>query len=317
MKFRSWIQAAALGLSVAVAAPAVTAADFPTRPINLVVGYKAGGGTDTYARALAKVAPKYFDGQPIVVVNKPGGGGLIGGRFVADQPANGYSLYLSSAGSMVLRNLIKPQVVSSDDFRMVATIGDLTAGIFVPASSPIKTLPELLEKLQSEGKKMRWGHTGRGNVWHVAGVGLMEKNDVKSRDIPFKGGSGVRSALISNQIDFGVIGAHSGRGFEDDLRLLAVLSDVRHQAVPDTPSVKELGIDFVKVTTPMVVMAPKRTSPEVVRQLSEAVVNMINDPEYTAVLNKAGLPIAKLDADATEQMMQNARVDWKPLVGAK
>lgn len=318
MKFRSWIQAAVAGLSVALAAPVISAADFPTRPVNLVVGYKAGGGTDTYARALAKVAPKYFDGQPIVVVNKPGGGGLIGGRFVADQPANGYSLYLSSAGSMVLRNLAKRQVVSSDDFKMVATIGDLTAGVFVPASSPIKTLPELLEKLKSsEGKKMRWGHTSRGNVWHVAGIGLLEKNNVKSKDIPFKGGSGVRSALISNQIDFGVIGAHSGRGFEDDIRLLAVLSDKRHKAVPNTPTVKELGIDFVKVTTPMVIMAPKRTSDDVLNKLSDAVVSMINDPEYSAVLNKAGLPVERLNASQTVQMMQNARVEWKPLVGAK
>lgn len=298
-----------------VLAGSTLAADFPERPVNLIVGYKAGGGVDTYARALAKVAPDHLDGQPIVVVNKPGGGGLIGGRFVADQPPTGYSLYLSSAGSMVLRNLAKRQVVSTDDFKMVATIGELTAGVFVPASSPIKSLEELVAKIKESGKSMRWGHTGRGNVWHVAGVGLLNKNDLKSKDIPFKGGSAVRSALISSQIDFGIIGAHLGRGFEDDIRLLAVLSDERHPAVPDTKTAKELGVAFTKVSSPIIVMAPKRVKDATIAELSNAVSAMVNDKEYTAVMNKAGLPVAKLNASETSNLVGNAKVEWKSLVG--
>lgn len=314
MKLRNAFKKTVSCLALVLAGSAL-AADFPERPVNLIVGYKAGGGVDTYARALAKVAPDHLDGQPIVVVNKPGGGGLIGGRFVADQPPTGYSLYLASAGSMVLRNLVKPQVVSTKDFKMVATIGELTAGVFVPASSPIKTLDELIAKIQASGKKMRWGHTGRGNVWHVAGVGLLDKNNLKSKDIPFKGGSAVRSALISSQIDFGIIGAHLGRGFEDDIRLLAVLSDERHPAVPDTKTAAELGVPFTKVSSPIIVMAPKRVKDETVQQLSAAVSEMVNDKEYSAVMTKAGLPVAKLNAVQTTDLVDNAKVDWKSLVG--
>jgi len=302
---------------VAVVSSSAFAADFPSRPVNLVVGYKAGGGVDTYARSLAKVASKHLDGQPIAVINKPGGGGLIGGRFVADQPPTGYSLYLSSAGSMILRNLAKPQVVGTKDFRMVGTIGDLTAGVFVPASSPIKSLEELVAALKKSDTKLRWGHTGRGNVWHVAGVGLLKKNDAKAKDIPFKGGAGVRSALIAKQVDFGVIGAHLGRGFEKDLRLLAVLSDQRHTAVPETPTAAELGVGFVKVTTPIIVMAPSRVSDSVINQLSDAVMAMTADPEYQKVLGDAGLPVVARDASTTEAVVSKAKVEWKPLVGGK
>ncbi|WP_027856513.1 tripartite tricarboxylate transporter substrate binding protein [Marinobacterium jannaschii] len=314
MKLRKAFTKTVSCLALALAGSAL-AADYPERPVNLIVGYKAGGGVDTYARALAKVAPDHLDGQPIVVVNKPGGGGLIGGRFVADQPPTGYSLYLASAGSMVLRNLAKPQVVSTNDFKMVATIGELTAGVFVPASSPIKTLPELIEKIKSSGNKMRWGHTGRGNVWHVAGVGMMKKNEIKAKDIPFKGGSAVRSALISNQIDFGVIGAHLGRGFEDDIRLLAVLSDRRHPAVPDISTADELGVPFTKVSSPIIVMAPKRVKHDTIQQLSDAVFEMVSDKDYTAVMDKAGLPVANLNWADTEDLVRNVKVGWKSLVG--
>jgi tripartite-type tricarboxylate transporter receptor subunit TctC len=302
---------------MAVSSFSASAADFPNRPVDLVVGYKAGGGVDTYARALAKVASRHLDGQPIVVVNQPGGGGMIAGRFVADQPATGYSLYLASSGSFTLRNLAKKQVVSADDFKMVATIGDLTAGVFVPASSPIKSLEELIAALKKGDKKLRWGHTSRGNVWHIAGVGLLDANGVKARDIPFKGGAGVRSALVAEQIDFGVMGAHLGRGFEDEVRLLAVLSDQKHPAVPDAKTAKELGVEFTKVSSPIVVMAPSNVDDQVVDALSASILNMTADKEYVSVMENAGLPVIGLDAKATTEMLDGARGDWKSLVEAK
>jgi tripartite-type tricarboxylate transporter receptor subunit TctC len=105
----------------------------------------------------------------------------------------------------------------------------------------------------------------------MAGLGVLNPNGVKAKDIPFKGGSGVRAALTSAEVDFGVMGAHLGRGFEDELRLLAVLANERHPAIPDTPTAKELGVEFVPVSSQMIVMAPGRTSDEVVAKLSDAV----------------------------------------------
>lgn len=317
MIFQKFLRKMALPLCILSTLGVANAADFPNRPVDLVVGFKAGGGVDTYARALGKVAPRHLDGQPIVVVNKPGGGGMIAGRFVADQPATGYSVYLASAGSLVLRNLAKAQVVSPDDFKMVATIGDLTAGVFVPASSPIKSLEELIAALKKGDKKFRWGHTSRGNVWHIAGVGLLNANDIKARDIPFKGGSGVRSALVAEQIDFGVMGAHLARGFEDEIRLLAVLSDQTHPAVPDTKTAKELGVAFTKVTTPIIAMVPASTDDALVEQLSQAFVAMAKDEDYLASMTKAGLPPVNLTAQETTTLINNAKTDWAPLIEAK
>ena len=315
MRVRSLYGSLVAFLAVCLTLSTAMAADFPAKPIKLIVGYKAGGGVDTYARALAKVAPKYLGDQPLVVVNKPGAGGLIGGRFVADQPPTGYVLYLSSVGSMLLKNLARPQVVGSRDFRMVGTIGELSGGVFVPAASPIKSLPELIAKLKSSDRKLRWGHTGRGGFLHIAGVGLLSRTGVKAQDIPFKGGAGARSAVIGGQVDFAVFGAHMGRGFEKEMRLLAVLTDHRLPVVKDVPSVKELGIDYVKVTSPIVVMAPKRIKGELVKKLSDSVMGMVGDPAYKGFLAEAGLGIAGEDADATHTMIQDALVAWKPLVG--
>lgn len=309
-KIKCLVAGAALALSAGV----VHAGDFPERPIDLIVGFKAGGGTDTYARALASVADEHLGGQPVVVVNKPGGGGLVGGRFVADQPPTGYTLYLASAGSMVLKNLIKPQVVSAKDFKMVGTIGELTAGVFVPAGSPIQSLDELIEAAKSSDSKLRWGHTGRGNVWHMAGLGVLNPNGVESKDVPFKGGSGVRAALSSSEVDFGVMGAHLGRGFEDEVRLLAVLSNERHPAAPDTPTAKELGIEFVPVSSSMIVMAPARTSDEVVAKLSDAVIAITQEDSYVDTLSKAGLPTASVNGPDTATALTAAEAEWGKLL---
>ena len=307
--------ALAVGMALALGPVGAIAGDFPDRPINMIVGYKAGGGTDTYARSLAKAAESYTNGQPIVVVNKPGGGGLIGGRFVADQPANGYTIYLASSGSMVLRNLVKQQVVSSDDFRAIATIGDLTAGVFVPAASPIQDLPQLVKALKAADSPLRWGHTGRNNVWHVAGVGLLSKNNVKAVDIPFKGGSGVRSAVIASQVDFGVMGVHLGRGFEGDMRLLGTLAEARHAAAPNTATAKEQGVAFTQVTTPMMVMAPKGVSDEVATKLTDMITSIANDAEYKATLDKAGLPVVNLNAQESQALLDFGKANWKSLMG--
>lgn len=304
------IAAAALVLTATIA----QASDFPERPIDLIVGFNAGGGTDTYARALASVAETHLDGQPVVVVNKPGGGGLVGGRFVADQPPTGYTLYLASAGSLVLKNLIKPQVVAAKDFKMVGTIGELTAGVFVPAGSPIQSMSDLLEAAKTSETAMRWGHTGRGNTWHVAGLGVLNPNNVKTKDIPFKGGSGVRAALSSSEVDFGVMGAHLGRGFEDEVRLLAVISNNRHPAAPDTPTLKDLGIDFVPVSTPMIVMAPARTDDATLAKLSDAVAAISSDADFVETLNKAGLPPLSVNGADTAVALEASTADWAELL---
>ncbi|MEM7299481.1 MAG: tripartite tricarboxylate transporter substrate binding protein [Pseudomonadota bacterium] len=307
---KSIVAGAALSLSSCIA----MAGDFPERPVDLVVGFKAGGGTDTYARALASVAEKHLGGQPIVVVNKPGGGGLVGGRFVADQPPTGYTLYLASAGSLVLKNILKPQVVSVADFKMVGTIGALTPGIFVPASSPIKTMDDLLAAAKSSESALRWGHTGRGNTWHVAGLGFLNPNKARTKDIPFKGGAGVRAAVASSEVDFGVMGAHLIRGFESDMRLLAVISNTRHPATPDTPTLKELGVDFVPVSTPMIVMAPAKTDDAVVAKLSEAVAAMSSDSAFVATLDKAGLPSMSVNGPDTAEALKVSSGQWAELL---
>lgn len=302
------------GAALALAGSAAQAGDFPERPIDLIVGFKAGGGVDTYARALASAVGEHTSGQPVVVVNKPGGGGLVGGRFVADQPPTGYTLYLASAGSLVLKNLIKPQVVSTNDFKMVGTIGELTAGIFVPASSPIQTLDELIEAAKNSDTKLRWGHTGRGNVWHMAGLGVLNPNNVKTKDIPFKGGSGVRAAITSAEVDFGVMGAHLARGFEDEVRLLAVLANERHPAAPDAPTAKELGVQFIPVSSQMILMAPARTDDAVVAQLSDAVAAITQEAAYVDTMTKAGLPVASVSGPDTAAAIEVAKGDWAKLL---
>ena len=281
------VTAIAIGLSFCVGTIA-KAASYPKRPINIVVPYKAGGGTDAYARALAASAKGIID-VPLVVVNKPGSGGLNGAQSTLGAKPDGYTIMLTSGGSFLLSTLTRNTKIDAlESFDFISQIGQLKTSLIVPKDSPFNSVEELiLAGIESPGS-LRWAHSGRGGFHYIAGVGFLASNNIQAQDVPFKGGGPARAAIMGKQTDFGFIGVQQLAGFEEHLRGLAVNANDRDKIVNTVPSFKELSIPFVDVSSPVVLLAPKGTPIEAIRYLEKALKEISDTPKFAEMLSKRG-----------------------------
>ena len=314
MKRRSLISAAVAGVAVLVTATASIAADWPKRPINLVVPYKAGGGTDAYARAISAAAADVLD-VPVVVVNKPGSGGLNGANSVVGARPDGYTMMMTSGGSFLLSTMTRDTKIDAlDSFEFVAQVGKLQTSLMVPKDSPFQTVQDVIDAAQANPGSLRWAHSGRGGFHYVGGLGFLANNNIEAQDVPFKGGGPTRAALIGSQADFGFLGVQQLAGFEDNLRARAVNSAERDGIMTEVPAFGELGIPFAAVSSPVIVFAPKGTPSEVITAMEAALAEIAAKPEFAELLAKRGTgPVYANGADAKAGLTA-MKADAAPLV---
>ena len=286
---------------------------WPQRPIILVVPYKAGGGTDAYARAISAVAKDVLS-VPITVVNKPGSSGMNGAKSVLNARPDGYTFMLTSGGSFLLTTLVRDgvNIDAMHSFDFVAQVGHVKTSLMVPMDSPFRTIDDLLKAAQT--KKLRWGHTGRGGFHHVAGLGFLEKNNITAQDVPFKGGGPTRVALIGNQVDFGFLGVQQSKGFEQHLRVLAVNSNTRDVVMRDIPSFGELGVAFSAVSSPTIVLAPKGTPQYIISKMEQVLAKITQLPKFAKMLAERGTGPVYKDANGAKSTLANMKQDVMPLV---
>ena len=314
MKHRIFLGTVVLALTTTLTAGLAIASDWPKRPINLVVPYKAGGGTDAYARAISAAAKGTLE-VPIVVVNKPGSGGLNGANSVVGAKPDGYTVMLTSGGSFLLSTMTRDTPIDAlDSFDFVAQVGQLRTSLMVPASSPFKSVQDVIDAAKANPGSLRWAHSGRGGFHHVGGLGFLAENNIEAQDVPFKGGGPTRAALIGEQADFGFLGVQQLAGFEDKLRALAVNSEDRDGIMTEVPAFGELGIPFTAVSSPVIVFAPKGTPAEAISTLEAALKTISEKPEFAELLKKRGTgPVFQSGADA-KALLSVMKDEAKPLI---
>ncbi|MES0880705.1 tripartite tricarboxylate transporter substrate binding protein [Roseibium sp. SCP14] len=316
MKRRDLFKAALAAAIIAVSSSASIAADWPKRPINLVVPYKAGGGTDAYARAIAAAAKDVLD-VPVVVVNKAGSGGLNGANAVVRARPDGYTMMMTSGGSFLLSTMTRDTDIDAlESFDFVAQVGQLRTSLMVPVSSPFQSVQDVIDAAKTNPGSLRWAHSGRGGFHHVGGLGFLASNGIEAQDVPFKGGGPTRAALIGEQADFGFLGVQQHRGFEDQLRALAVNSQDRDSVMTDVPAFGELGIPFAAVSSPVIVFAPKGTPAEIVSAMESALAEITAKPEFAKLLAERGTgPVYATGADA-KAALTAMKADAQPLINS-
>lgn len=314
MKRRTLLGTAIAAIAVTATAPASFAADWPKRPINLVVPYKAGGGTDAYARAISAAAEGVLD-VPVVVVNKPGSGGLNGANSVVGARPDGYTMMMTSGGSFLLSTMTRETDIDAlESFDFVAQVGQLQTSLMVPLNSPFQTVQDVIDAAKADPGALRWAHSGRGGFHHVGGMGFLASNGIEAQDVPFKGGGPTRAALIGEQADFGFLGVQQLEGFEEQLRALAVNSQERDGIMKDVPSFGELGIPFAAVSSPVIVLAPKGTPEDVVASMQTALEQIAAKPEFAELLASRGTgPVYQSGKDA-KATLSAMKEDATPLV---
>ena len=255
-KIRLIRAAASLPLAVGLmAAPAVPMADeYPTKPITLVAPYGAGGASDMASRTLASVAPNYL-GQPVMVVNRTGAGGVTGSTFVNKSRPDGYTLLLARIGSQSVSPAMKANIpYAYDDFTMIGVL-ELNPVICATAvDKPYNTLADLISAVKAKPGELSFSSAGVGTLLHIA-VPLVLKvagvPDPKNamNHIPYKGGGNAATAAVGGHVDLvctnsSALAGHIAGG---KLRPLVITTAERQEVAPDAPTARELGMEELEV----------------------------------------------------------------------
>ena len=268
-----------------------TASKFPERPITMIVAFSAGGGADLVARALEKVAPRYL-GQPIVVVNKPGGAGAIGWNELVSSSPDGYTLGITSTILQPLYESAKYHYLTA--LAPLARISSLPNVMLVSADQPWRNVDEVIEYAKQHPGKLKLGNSGIGSMSHVIGETFAKAAAVDIRQVPFKGGSGSIAALLGNHVEIAFVPSASAKEQirSGTVRALAVSSEYRltNPDLAQIPTFKEQGLDVV-FGDRYGVATPKGLSPEVEKKLVEGLKAMIADPEFKVSMDTLGLEI--------------------------
>ena len=295
MKKRIW---AAIATALGLLAGAGASAAYPDKPIQLIVPYGAGGSTDLLARAVAQVAPKYFP-QPVVVVNKGGGGGIPGRVEVVRAKPDGYTLLFGwgSGEDLVVPHQRKLPYDLFTDFETVCRLSIHSIALAVPASSPYKTLGDLVKA--AKGKEYVTASVStKGASVDITFLLFGKAAGIKVNTIPGAGGADAITKLVGGHVDFG--GGHPSEILPhmkaNRLRALAVALENRDGSIPDVPTFKEQGFDVVTAGSVKGVAAPKGTPKEVIAYLEKKFQEIANDAEFRKIMGDLGQPVDYMNA---------------------
>jgi tripartite-type tricarboxylate transporter receptor subunit TctC len=271
--------ALALLAACALAAPTAQAADpYPSKPIQLVLPFPPGGSFDPIFRTLAEAASRDL-GQPIVLMHKPGAGGVMGTATLATmEQADGYTIAVMH-NSVIRAPLV--QKVSWDplkDFTYLIGLAGLSTGIVVAADAPWKTLPELLADAKKRPGTVSWGNVGAISINRIYAERLAKLVGTTFNTVPYKGGGEAFQAVIGRHLD---VYGDPGFGAQvqgGKVRLLATFTAERLKRY-DAPTVKELGYDLV-IESPVGLVAPKNLDAKIAARLTAAFRKAASDPAY-------------------------------------
>ncbi|HHY46720.1 MAG TPA: tripartite tricarboxylate transporter substrate binding protein [Firmicutes bacterium] len=266
---------------------------YPSKPIELIVPYAAGGSTDVCARIVAKVAPKYFP-QPLVIINKPGGGAIPGREYVVRSKPDGYTLLFGygSGEDLVVPNYRPLPFDTFKDLVPVCRISIHSVAIVVSDKSPYKTVEQFVKYAKSK-KSVTASASSKGAAVEIVEQAFAKRAGFKVVVIPFRGGAESVPAVVGGHVDFG--GGHpseilphikSGR-----LVPLAVAREERDPSIPDVPTFRELGYDVVTAGSVKGVAVPKGTPQEIIDYLNEKFKQICQDPEFIQAMKEVGQPV--------------------------
>jgi tripartite-type tricarboxylate transporter receptor subunit TctC len=298
--------AAALGTGRRARAQAGATAGFPDRPIPLVIPYPPGGPTDLVMRTIAEAAQKLL-GQPIVIENRGGAGGILGAQALVSGPRpDGYTL--AQMPVPVLRHRFlsaRPMFDPRSDFTWIIQLVGYQFGTIVRADAPWRSFEELLADAKAHPGKIEYGTAGAGSSMHVTMTQIAEIKGIEWLHIPFRGNAEAMTALLGGQVA-AVAGSIDAPAVGPGGRLRALVSwgAQRHRRLPDLPTLRDVGIDLVS-ESPFGVAAPRGMEPAVARVLHDAFHAALDDPALRTLLDRFDMPLLYLNsADYTAAVLR-------------
>ena len=301
-----------LTLTLVMAMPG-QAAEFPTKEVQIIVPYAAGGATDLVFRALAAATSKYL-GKAVVVVNKPGGGGAIGVTEAMQARPDGYTLLTAITPLTILPHQVKT-AFTYRSFEPVINVVQDPAMLQVRADSPWKTLREFLDYARKNPGMITVGNSGAGGGVHLIALAFEKAAGVKLNHIPFAGGGPSVTALLGGHVHAVSVSPPEGIAHvkAGKLRIIALFSETRMGAFPDVPTVREQGVPFTMGQW-RGLAAPKGTPPDVVRKLHDAFKKGMEDPAFVKNATDMTVQLAYLGSAAFGDLMAQDHERYAKLV---
>src|SRR5690625_4347504 len=274
LNFHSKYISVLIGTSMLFTLNHTQAASYPDRPIELVVGYGAGGVTDVCVRALAQGASDELD-TPIVIENKPGASSSLSLSHIVRQKPDGYRLAVLATGG-VLNQFMRDDVDYDvlDDLTLVSMFAQLPFGILVQADSPMKELNDILKKARENPGSITYSTAGVGSPQHLTTVALEKEAGVELNHIPYKSGTEAATALLRGDVDFMADVVFPGAR-DERYRLMTIYTDERLEEFDEVPTLKDEGFDLASPSI-LGMAGPKGMDEQVIKKLEQALTTGMN-----------------------------------------
>ena len=275
----------------AFASAPVLAQTYPSRTVEIIVSYGAGGSTDFVARIVAQKLGERL-GQNVVVLNRPGAGGTIGITSAIRAVPDGHTLYIGyTAETVVLPQISKAAKYSVlDDFEPIAITGLVPVVLMVSKNVKAATLQEFIAEARASPGKFTYGG-GTGSPPHIIGAWMNKLRGLDIRHVPYRGGAQTVNDIVGGHIDIFYGGVAAGKPAIDggSIKALAVTGDARSAALPNVPTFKEAGVPEFDLASWTVMLAPKGTPAEIVERVRRETLVALDDPKTREALAKQGV----------------------------
>ena len=300
----------------AAAAAVGTAADYPSRPVKLVVGFPAGGGTDVFARAIAQSLSNAL-GQAFVIDNKPGAGGVIASQSMLQAPADGYTLLMGSTSTQAIAPLLyAKRPYTAADFTPIAHISSVGIVLVAHPAAPFNTVAEFVAHAKSRPGQLNYASGGNGVTNHLAMELLKSRTGTFLVHIPYRGSAPALQDVIGGQIPvmFDSVASSGPQIRAGKVKALGIAGLARVEALPGVPTVSEAGsaVGLKDFNTPgwVALYGPKNMPAPVVARLQAAVEKALATPEIVQRFNAAGAMPLFMDANTLAAYEQAEILKW-------
>ncbi|MGC4397443.1 Bug family tripartite tricarboxylate transporter substrate binding protein [Hydrogenophaga sp. T2] len=310
-------RALALGVAASLAWPAGWAQPaFPTRGLRLVVPFAAGGVGDLTARIVAgKLAERL--GQPVVIENRPGAGGVVAAETVARAEPDGHTLFLMSNGTAVTAGLFKSLPFDTlKDFAPVSTLGFFDIAVLAHPEVPFKTFAELLAYARSHPGRLNIGSINIGSTQHLAAELFKSSADIDAQTVPFNGTPNLIGALRGRQVDVGVeiLAPVLAQVRAGALRALAVAGEKRSAVLPDVPTAAESGVAGFVASSWNAIAAPAKTPRPVIERLQREIAASVADAEVQKKLRELNIDPRASSPEQTAALLAGDIKRWSAVI---
>lgn len=290
-----------MGILIFILGVFALAKEYPSKNINLIVPFAAGGGTDAVARKLGNLLEKEL-GQPVIIVNKTGGAGAVGMTYGATSKKDGYNITMITR-EIVSLPLMKLSPITYQNFDLVSLINMDPAVVLVGKDSKYNSFEEIIEDAKANPEKIKFASTAKPNFYALA---IENKLGVKFNHIPYNGAGEVVPALLGNHADFTLMGPGEAIGQikSGQFKALGLMAVERIKTLPEVPTLKELGYDIVSGTWRGIAV-PKGTDKEIINILNNAIEKITQSQDFNEFMNNANYGVKYLGPEEFEVFIKD------------